>query len=135
MARTIQLPERKGSITFDRDELADIRLTLLNPATPKGQGVVIADALDTDAKARVRCRNAAKLLAEPQTITGEQVPAEFWDGDTEDADVLDFLADYEDDESEDREDGQRLFVLPAIKVRSHTVEADGKYLPVLSLKA
>ena len=134
MARRITLPQRSNAITFEPDEVIDIRLTLLSPEVPKGEGVVIADALDTEPKARVRCRNMVTLLKEPQTINESDIPADFW---VDDETIMEFVTTYADDMTgfEAGEDAEQTYTLPAIAVRTHTVKDGDMFLPVLSVKA
>lgn len=133
MARTLKLPSRNTAASFEDADVADVRITLLNPEFPKGEGVVIADATDTAPKARVRCRNMVKLLAEPQTITSDLIPDEFW----EDEETLpEWIEEYRHEATEEDETGaSEDFTFPGITVKSHTVEQDGAFFPLVSVKS
>lgn len=139
MARTIKLPARSNAQSFEPTEVADVRLSLLNPELPKGEGVVIADATDTAPKARVRNRNMVKLLGEAQDITEGMIPDEFWTGEAdeeENATLPEWIVEFETTAEDAEEDTERTFSLPAIEVKAHTVAAEGDtFYPVLSLKA
>jgi hypothetical protein len=135
MARTIKLPARSNSQSFDPKEVLDVRLSLLDPDLPKGEGVVIADATDTAPKARVRNRNMVKLLADVQSCEESLIPDEFWTEEAEDGGgaLPEWITAYEDaEQAEDAE--ETTYTFPAVVARAHTVQEGETHLPVLSVK-
>lgn len=135
MARTIKLPARSNALSYDATEVADILLGLHSAA--EGEGVMVDDAVDTEPKARVRCRVVAKLVEKGVTI-------EYGALDSDNAELaveLGFVALPEPDDADDADDDAEVDIpedaevnIPGLKTRTHVVQQGEEYAPVLSVK-